>query len=157
MPLVPTLLANDLEAGWLAEENGPHPGSVAESANAFAGIVSDWYANALAAGFPASTAQARRPQLLGTAVPALQAQNPIAAGQQLSVALMGYMAGQAFGTGIAAPPIATTAAGSMIGSAFSALDMPRPAKANVIASAVHIMAISGIVTFPHPPFSAPVT
>jgi hypothetical protein len=68
------------------------------------------------------------------------------------------MAGQAFGAGVASPPVAVGAAQSAITSVFSNVDLPVASRANTIATGIHTMAISTIVVFPpviSPP--APVT
>jgi MFS family permease len=155
--LNPLQLADQLANQWLSDADGPHADSVAASADVFAGIVSDWFATAQSAGIPVVTAQARRSMLAGLAISALMAQNPTAAGQQLGTASMLYMTGQLYGAGVAAPPAAGPAAGAMIAAVFSDLDMDRHARAAAIATALHIMALTTIVAFPHPPFAAPVT
>ena len=154
--LNPTQLADQLATRWLADENGPHPDSVPASADAFAGVVAEWFLTAQAAGIPVITAMPRRPMLMSLAIPALMARNPTAAGQQLANAAMIYMTGQAYGAGVAAPPMATGAASSMIGTAFATLELDRQSRAQMIATALHIMALTTIVSFPHPPFAAPV-
>lgn len=155
--LNPTQLADQLATRWLAGEIGPHPDSVPASADALAGVVADWFMAAQAAGIPVITAMPRRPMLMALAIPALMAQSPTAAGQQLANAAMIYMTGQAYGAGVSAPPIATSAAASMIGAAFATLDLDRQSRGQMIATALHIMALTTIVSFPHPPFAAPVS
>ena len=66
----------------------------------------------------------------------------------LAIGLMGYMAGQVFGAGVASPPTAVSAAQSAITSVFSNLDLPTSARANQIATGVYSLAISTIVIFP---------
>lgn len=155
--LNPTQLGDQLERQWLTDENGPHPDAVPASADAFAGVVSQWFMTAQAAGIPVVTAMPRRPMLMALVIPALMAQAPVAAGQQLANAVMLYMTGQLYGAGVSAAPIATSAAGAMIGNAFATLDLDRQSRAQIIATAVHVMALTTIVSFPHPPFVAPVT
>ena len=52
---------------------------------------------------------------------------------QLALGLMGYMAGQVFGAGVASPPIAVGAAQSAITGVFSNLDLANSARASQIA------------------------
>ena len=157
MVLLPNLLAQSLEADWLPGDDGPWHDDAQASADAFAGAVADWFQQAQAAGFPCSTAAARRGQLMGQMVPAIETRDAQAAGQQSALAFMAYVAGQSFGSGVAAPPTATGAGGTMIASAFSTLEMAQAARANLIATALHVMSISAIVSFPQPPFAAPIT
>ena len=157
MPLIPSLLAQALTAGWLPPDDGPFAGSVEASADALAGAISDWFGLAMAAGFPCTTAAARRGQLKGQLLPALNAQDARAAGQMIALAFMAYVAGQTFGAGVAAPPLATAAAGSLIGTALATHDLPRASRADQIAQALHLAALSAIVTFPPPLPPAPVT
>ena len=157
MPLVPTLLAQSLENDWLPTSDGGWSENPQASADAFAGAVANWFGLAMAAGFPCSTAAARKSQLMGLVASAIQMQDPKAAGQQLALAFMAYVAGQSFGSGVAAPPIATAAGGSMIAQAFSMLELDQGGRANLIATALHVMAVSSIVAFPQPPYAAPVT
>lgn len=154
--LNPTQLADQLAQQWLSDDNGPHPDTVPASADAFSNVVSQWFMTAEAAGVPVVTAMPRQPMLMALTVPALMAQAPEAAGQQLANGLMLYMTGQVYGAGVSAPPIATAAAGAMIGNAFRLLDLDRRSRAQMIATAVHIMTLTTIVSFPHPPFAAPV-
>ena len=67
---------------------------------------------------------------------------------QLAVGLMGYMAGQVFGAGVASPPTAVSAAQSAIAAVFSNLDLPNSARANQIATGIYTLALSTIVVFP---------
>ncbi len=156
MPLIPTQLANALANDWLAPDGGPWPASVSGSADAFAAAVSDWFAAAQAGGFPCTTASARRGQLMAASIPALEARDAFAAGRQLAMAFSGYVAGQNFGSGVAAPPLATAAAGPLIGQAFANLEQPRQARAASIAGALHMMALSSIVSFAAPPMASPI-
>jgi hypothetical protein len=146
--LVPASLASSLESQWLVPDGGEHPSSPSQSGEAFAGAVSSWFATATAGPFPCSTAAARRSQLAASATAAIQAGDPSLAGMQLAFGLMGYMAGQVFGPGVASPPTAVSAAQSAITSVFSNLDLPISARANQIATGVHTLAISTIVVFP---------
>ncbi|GAA6179498.1 hypothetical protein NBRC116594_09360 [Shimia sp. NS0008-38b] len=151
MPLTQSLLAD-----WLKDENGPHPASVSESADVFSRIISDWYASAAAGPFPVATAQANSGVLTNLASGALMVGNPTAAGALLATGTMVYMTGQAFGPGVSAPPIAHPLAVGIFGTAFTELDLDREARAAMMATAVFAMAITSIVTFPGPPFTAPV-
>jgi hypothetical protein len=159
MPLVPSLLSQSLLSQWLPrDENGPFPDDAAASARALAGAIADWFGQAMAAGMPCSTAAARKSQLEAQLIPALQAGDAMASGQQVALAFMAYVAGQSFGHGIAAPPVATPAAGAAIGAAFGDKDAAQSARADRIAQALHAQALSAIVTFaPPPPPPAPIT
>jgi hypothetical protein len=163
MPLVPNSLASSLENDWLAKEGGNFPDSVSVSADRFATAVSNWFGGAIAGPAAVQTAAARKGQLQGLAMAALAAQNAQAAGSQLGTAVAAYVAGQMFGptpSGAAAPPTAAAAGGSQIGAAFADLEAPPSARAQKIASAIHLIATSAIVAFvapvPPPP-PAPVT
>lgn len=155
--LNPTQLADQLEQQWLSAEHGAYPASESASADAFAGAVSHWFMTSQAAGFPVLTAIARRSMLTALATPALAAQSPVAAGQQLANALMLYITGQLYGVGVAAPPAATGAAGAVLGSAFANLNLNRQQRAQLMASAVQLMAVSTVVNFSNLPFAAPVS
>jgi hypothetical protein len=157
VPLNPISLTQRLASDWLMDENGPHPGSVAESADIFAGVVSDWYASAIAGPFPVATAQANRGILANLGTAALSVGNPTAAGALLATGTMVYMTGQVFGAGASAPPIAQPLAAALFATAFTELSLDREARAAMIGGAIFAMAITTIVTFPGPPFSAPVT
>jgi hypothetical protein len=158
VPLVPTALASSLESDWLVAEGGQHPSSASESGDKFAGAVTTWFAGAMAAGFPCSTATARRSQLAASATAAIQARDSSLAGMQLALGLMSYMAGQVFGAGVASPPTAVSAAQSAATAVFSNVDLPLSARANQLATGIYTLAVSTIVIFPpviSPP--APVT
>lgn len=158
MALVASALATSLESRWLVPDGGRHPATPAQSADNLAAAVSSWFAAATAGPFPCATAAARRSQLAGAATAAIQAGNPALAASQLAVALMGYMAGQVFGPGVASPPTAVGAAQTAITAVLSDLGMPSSSRADQIATAVHTLAISTMVVFPpvvSPP--APVT
>lgn len=148
MALVPAALASSLESSWLVPEGGEHPSSPTQSGDAFAAAVSSWFAAATAGPFPCSTAAARQSQLASSATAAIQAGDSSLAGMQLAVGLMGYMAGQVFGPGVASPPTGVSAAQSAITAVFSNLDLPISARANQIATGVYTLAISTIVIFP---------
>ncbi|MDK3073541.1 hypothetical protein QO034_10495 [Sedimentitalea sp. JM2-8] len=155
--LNPSQLSDMLAADWLMDDSGPHPDSVAQSADKFAGTVTTWFSAALAGPFPVTTAQAFRPILTALATPALMAQNPTAAGNLLATGVAVYMTGQSFGPGFSSPPIAQPPAAMMIGTAFSVLDLDRDSRAQMIATAIHLLAITSLVSFMIPPFAAPVT
>jgi hypothetical protein len=158
MVLVPSALASALRSGWLVPDGGRFPDSTAASADAFAAAVAGWFGAATAGAFPCATAAVRRPQLAGAATPALAAGAAAAAGGQLTLALVGYLAGQAFGPGVAAPPVAAAAAQADLTAVFADLGMAPNTRADRIAAAVHTLATSSVVTFPpvvSPP--APVT
>jgi hypothetical protein len=157
MVLIPTTLAHSLETHWLPGDGGPWHDSSQASADAFAGAVANWFQSAQAAGLPCMTALARRSQLMGQAMSAIGAQDAQAAGEQLALAFMAYVAGQSFSTGVAAPPAATGAGATMIGNALATRELPQAARAHMIATALHVMALSSIVSFPTPPFAAPIT
>lgn len=148
MALVPAALASSLASGWLVPQGGTHPSSAAQSGDKFAAAVSNWFAAATAGPFPCSTATARRSQLAAAATAAFQTREATIAGTQLAVGLMGYMAGQLFGSGVASPPTAVSAAQSAITAVFSNLDLSDNARANQIATGVHTLAVSTIVVFP---------
>ena len=158
MVLVPAALSQSLQSQWLPrDDHGPFPDDVAASARALAGAIADWFGLAMAAGIPCATAAARKGQLEAQLIPALQAGQAVAAGQQMALAFMAYVAGQAFGPGVAAPPVATAAAGSVLGAALADTGAPPSSRADRIAAALHAQALSAIVTFPPPMPPAPVT
>ena len=148
MPLVPSVLASSLESDWLTHEGGGYADSASQSGDRFAQAVSSWFALAMAGPFPCSTASARKGQLAASATAAIQAGQASLAGMQLALGLVAYMAGQAFGAGVASPPMAASAAQSAITAVFSNLDLSVSARANQIASATHTLALSTIVIFP---------
>ncbi len=155
--LNPITLTRTIASDWLLDENGPHPDSVSESADIFSRVVSDWYASAMAGPFPVATAQANRGILTNLATAALMVGNPTAAGSLLATGTTVYMTGQLFGSGTSAPPIAHPLAAILFATAFTELDLDREARAAMIGGAIYAMAITTIVTFAGPPFSAPVT
>jgi hypothetical protein len=146
--LVPTALASSLESQWLVPDGGQYPSSASDSGDTFAGAVSTWFAAATAGPYPCTTATARRSQLAAAATAAIQARDPTLAAMQLAVGLMGYMAGQVFGPGVASPPSAVSAAQSAVAAVFSNLNIPNSARANQIATGVYSLALSTIVVFP---------
>lgn len=148
MALVSTALASDLASNWLVPEGGEYPSSPSQSGDKFAAAVSSWFGAATAGPYPCTTASARRSQLASSATAAIQAGQASLAGMQLAIGLMGYMAGQMFGPGVASPPTAVSAAQSAITGAFSNLDLPINTRANQIATGVYTLAISTIVVFP---------
>ncbi len=154
--LNPIALTQTLAADWLPDENGPHSGSAAQSADIFSRVVSDWFASATAGPFPVATAQANRGVLTNLAQSALMIGNPTAAGSLLATGTMVYMTGQVFGAGTSAPPIAQPLAAIAIATAFTELSLDREARAAMIGGAVFAMAITSIVTFAGPPFTATV-
>ncbi len=155
MALVPAALASNLASGWLVPQGGTHPSSAAQSGDKFAAVVSGWFATATAGPYPCSTATARRAQLAASATAAIQTRDATVAGMQLAVGLMGYMAGQLFGPGVASPPTAVSAAQSAITGVFTNLDLSDNARANQIATGIYTLAVSTIVVFP-PVVSPPV-
>ena len=158
MVLVPASLSQSLQSQWLPrDDQGPFPDDVAASARALAGAIADWFGLAMAAGIPCATAAARKGQLEAQLIPALQAGQAVVAGQQVALAFMAYVAGQAFGPGVAAPPVATSAAGALIGATLADTGAAASARADRIAAALHAQALSAIVTFPPPMPPAPVT
>jgi hypothetical protein len=146
--LVPTALASSLASDWLVAEGGSYPSTPTQSGDRFAGAVSTWFAGATAGAFPCATATARRSQLASSAAAAFQASDASLTALQLAIGLMGYMAGQVFGPGVASPPVAVSAAQSAIAAVLSNLDQPLEARANQIASGVYTLAVSTIVVFP---------
>jgi hypothetical protein len=148
MVLVASALASSLEPSWLVPDGGGYPSSPSQSGDAFATAVSSWFASATAGAFPCSTAAARKSQLAAAATSALQAGDATGAGSQLAVALMGYLAGQVFGAGVASPPVAVAAAAAAFAAAFRDLDQSQSSRAKGIADGVHLLAVSTIVVFP---------
>ena len=154
MPLSYSALGSSLASDWLVAEGGENPASPTESGERFAGAVASWFGQATAGGFPCSTASARRSQLAAGAGGAFGANDANLAGAQLAIALMGYMAGQLFGAGVASPPTAVGAAQAAFTATFLDLDPANWPRADRIAAGVHTLAISTIVVFP-PPIGAP--
>ncbi len=154
--LNPIVLTQTLATDWLLDENGPHPSSVAESADNFSRVVSNWFASATAGPFPVATAQTNRGVLTNLSQGALTVANPTAAGSLLATGTMVYMTGQLFGAGTSAPPIAQPLAAVLFATAFTELSLDREARAAMIGGAIFAMAITTIVTFAGPPFTATV-
>jgi hypothetical protein len=153
MPLTPNDLAQRLENEWLG---GTFPASDMEAGDRFAGAVANWFAGAVAAGFPVVTALPRRPQLGLAAAGALAAGVGPTAGQLLALATASYLAGQTFGAGVATFPAALGAGMAGITAAFGNLDLATPARAQQIALAIYVMTVSTIVVFPAPLPPAPI-
>lgn len=154
--LNPTQLARSLATDWLPGDDGPHAANVAESADAFGRVVADWYQTAMAAGIPVATAQARRGILTALAVPALSSGTPATTAQILGNGVTLYMTGQVFGHGVSTPPVAQPAGVGLFTNAFTVLDLDRDARAQLLALGIFLMAVSGLVVFSGPPFTAPV-
>jgi hypothetical protein len=123
----------------------------------FAGAVSGWFANAMAAGIPCSTAAVRRFQLTAAAAGALEAGIGPTSGALLAAAVASYYAGQLFGAGVATFPTALPAGMALMTMALLDLNLPKSARASQMAQACHLMAISTIVAFPvAPPPPSPI-
>lgn len=154
--LLASSLANSLERDWLVAQSGSFPNSVIESADRFSTAVAGWFTSAMALTFPCTTAQARRSQLMAQSIPALQAGMPPAAGQALALAVASYYAGQSFGAGVATFPAAAAAGMTLFIQAFTLLDQSQTDRANMMAQACYLMAISTIVVFPLPTPPSPI-
>lgn len=102
----------------------------------------------MAAGFPCSTATARRSQLAASAAGAFSAQSSSGAGAMLATGLTAYMAGQSFGAGVASPPVGTAAAQAAFAGVFSDLDASVSARGDRIAQGTWALALTTIVIFP---------
>lgn len=148
MPLVPATLASSLANDWLVSDGEEHPSSVMESGQRFARAVAEWFAQAMAGGFPCSTAMARQSQLSASAASALSTGDAAAAGSALALGLLGYMAGQCFGPGVASAPMGVSAAQSTFIQVFQDHDSPNPARAQTMATAIHTLALTTLVVFP---------
>jgi hypothetical protein len=96
----------------------------------------------------------RQGQLAAQAAAALQIGQAQGAGAQLALAVASYYAGQSFGPGVATFPAALSAGVAMIGAVFGNLDLSNTDRAQQVATACHIIAISTIVAFPNPPYAA---
>jgi hypothetical protein len=151
--LVPQDLASALEQQWLSQ----FPDSSFESGDLFAGAVSTWFVGAQAAGVPCVTALPRRFQLAAAAGAALEAGVGATSGPLLAAAVASYYAGQVFGTGAATFPTALPAGMALMTAALLDLNMPQSMRANQLAQACHLMALSTIVVFPVAPPPAPIT
>ena len=150
--LTPTDLSTRLQNEWL----GQMPDSSFESADMFAGAVSGWFASAMAAAFPCSTAAARRMSLTSQAASALQAGAAPASGMMLATAVATYYSGQLFGSGAASFPTAVSAGIAQITAAFLDVNLQKPTRADMIAQGCLVMAVSTIVIFPAPLPPAPI-
>lgn len=151
--LVLSTLQTSLKQDWL----GAHSGSAQESGQRFANAVAQWFSAAQAGAAPCTTATARAGQLASSAASALQVGAAQGAGQALALAVAQYLAGQLFGAGVAAMPLAVSAAGASIGAAFGNLDLAVDDRAQALASACALLAASTLVTFPPPTPPAPVS
>ncbi len=148
MPLSSSILSSSLKSSWLPTDGGSYPGSANESGDAFAGAVSSWFAQAMASGFPCSTATARRGQLASSAAGAFSAQDSSAAGGLLAAGLTAYLTGQVFGAGVASAPLGTSAAQAVFAGVFADLDASLSARADRIAQGSWALALTTIVVFP---------
>lgn len=148
MALSSSSLSSSLQGSWLPTDGGTYPGSATESGDAFAGAVSSWFAAATAGPYPCSTATARRSQLASSAAGAFAAGQASAAGALLATGLMGYLAGQVFGPGVASPPVGTAAAQAAFAGVFADLDASVSARGDRIAQATLALALTTIVVFP---------
>lgn len=151
--LVLDTLKTSLTQDWL----GPHPQNAQESGQRFADAVANWFSAAQAGAFPCATATARAGQLAASAASAFQVGVAPGAGQMLALAVAQYMAGQLFGSGVAAMPLATAAAAATLGVTFANLNLSTDDRAQAVASACTVLAVSTLVTFPPPLPPAPVT
>ena len=147
-------LKSSLENDWFVPEGGSNPPSTLVSAQRFAQAVSQWFALAQANGLPCVTALPRMAQLHAQAAAALQAGQAQSAGAQLALAVASYYAGQSFGPGVATFPAAVTVGVTDMAAVFGDLGMTNADRAQRIASACHVMAISTVVVFATPPFAA---
>jgi len=151
--LAPDDLAQRLENDWL----GKFPGSAVESGDLFAGAVAGWFVAAMAAGFPCTTAAARRPQLTAQAAGALAAGIGPTSGALLASGVAAYYAGQVFGTGVASFPLALPAGIALFTAALLELNLTPPDRAKQMAQGCHVLALSTLVVFPPPLVPAPIT
>ncbi len=154
MALSAALLKAQIETRWLVTEGGGYPDSPQISGQRFSLCVAQWFALAQANGIPCATAMARASQLESQAAAAIQAGQAQAAAAQLALAVASYYAGQSFGSGVATFPAAVSAGIAAIASVFGNLDLENADRAQMIADACHVMAVSTIVAFPNPPFAA---
>lgn len=155
MVLNPAALSVGLRTGWLPTDGGSHPASPAESADAFAGEVSAWFAAATAGPFPCATATARRAQLASAATGAFAAGQPPLAGALLATAVTGYLTGQVFGPGVASAPLGAAATQVALAAVFSDLGADTADRADRVALATWALALTTLVVFP-PVVSPPV-
>lgn len=155
MPLDPFSLAAQLRQRWLPAGDD-FPSSVDESARRFADVVAPWFGAGAANGIACTTAQARKSGLASSAASALAAGDARGAGQQLALAVAQFMAGQAFGPGMSAMPVAAPALVIALGEVFASHELDADARATLIAAATYATALSTIVTFPPPMPPGPV-
>lgn len=155
MPLDPLSLAIGLRQRWLPAGAGM-ASSVDDSAQRFADVVASWFAAGAANGIPCATALPRKSGLASSASSALAAGDARLAGQLLALGVAQYMAGQSFGPGVSAMPIATPALVIAIGEVFASHDLDDDKRATLIAAATYLTAVSTIVTFPTPLPPSPV-
>lgn len=154
MPLLPTILEQNLLDQWLAADS--HPSTPAESGQRFASAVSQWFALAMAGPFPCATAIARQGQLAGQATSALTSGLPPAAGSQLAMAVASYYSGQVFGAGTASFPTATAAVTVAFAAVFADLQSSSEERAERLAAGCTLLALSTLVVFPPPMPAMPV-
>lgn len=155
MPLDPVSLAVNLRQRWLPAGAG-NASSVDESAQRFADVMAMWFSAGAANGIPCATAMARKSELASGASSALACGDARGAGQLLALAVAQFMAGQSFGPGVSAMPIATPALVVAIGEVFASHDFDDDKRAVTIATAAYLTALSTIVTFPPPLTPSPV-
>ncbi len=147
MALVLANLKSSLENDWLVPEGGDYPASSSESGDRFAGAVASWFGQGMAMGSSCSTADSRKGQLAALAAQAFEVGDPSASGGLLAAALLAYMAGQSFGSGVASAPTATSAAAATFSAVFADLEMSNSERAQQIGSGCQTMAQSTIVIF----------
>ncbi|MEL6343783.1 MAG: hypothetical protein AAFV53_11670 [Myxococcota bacterium] len=156
MPLVTAALASALQQNWLIPAGGNHHASVSASADRLASVVSQWFANATAMGFPCSTAAIRRPSMVPGLISALSAGSASAAGPLLSLAIGQYCLGQLFGPGVANMPLGVGIAGSAFTTVFLDLEARNEVRAQQMAAAISGLALTTIAVFPPPLSPQPV-
>jgi hypothetical protein len=157
MPLIPSNLADALEQRWFTRDGGPMPSSITESADAFARCIAPWFAQALAGGFPCSSALARQAQLASLASAALAVGSSAGAAAQLAAAVGLYVAGQTFGPGVAQPPTTIGLLANEIAAFYADLEASSSARAQRLAGACTQLALSTLVVIPSPPAVVPIT
>ncbi len=156
MPLSPSSLADALEQRWFTRPGSAMPSSPAVSAENLARCIASWFAQAVASGFPCSSALAREVQLASLAGAALAVGSPAGAGGQLAAAIAVYVTGQAFGTGVAQAPSSVGLLASEIAATFADLDASASARAQRLASACTQLVRSTLVSFTIPPALVPI-
>jgi len=157
MALSPSALQSQLETAWLVPPGGSYPEDAQASGDRFASAVASWFSLAQANGIPCGTATVRQSQLASLLAISFSTGAAASAGQALADALVLYITGQLFGPGVAAPPTGGAAAASAFSSAFSNLELPSAARAQLLASACQALALTTLVTFPPPTPPAPIT